>query len=73
MADRLTALELIAADSLHTEEERQIRAVVARLVDDKVRPHVAGWYERGARVLAGHPSGGSRREALLPEPLALDD
>jgi glutaryl-CoA dehydrogenase len=30
-----------------TDEERQIRAVVRQLLDDKVRPHVAGWYERG--------------------------
>src|SRR3954451_10140903 len=47
MADRVAPLELIAADSLHSEEELQIRAVVRRLVDDRVRPRVADWYERG--------------------------
>jgi glutaryl-CoA dehydrogenase len=42
-----TPLDLLDLDSLLSDEERQIRAVVRRLVDDKVRPHVAGWYERG--------------------------
>ncbi|WP_155369523.1 acyl-CoA dehydrogenase family protein [Catellatospora vulcania] len=40
-------LDLLDLDSLLTDEELQIRAVVRRLVDDKVRPHVAGWYETG--------------------------
>ncbi|WP_212845705.1 acyl-CoA dehydrogenase family protein [Catellatospora sp. IY07-71] len=40
-------LDLLDLDSLLTDEEREIRAVVRRLVDDKVRPHVAGWYETG--------------------------
>jgi glutaryl-CoA dehydrogenase len=47
MADRTSPLDLIDIDSLHSDEELQIRAVVRRLVDDKVRPYVAGWYERG--------------------------
>jgi glutaryl-CoA dehydrogenase len=47
MADRTTPLDLIDVDSLHSDEELQIRAVVRRLVDDRVRPYVAGWYERG--------------------------
>jgi glutaryl-CoA dehydrogenase len=38
---------LLGLDELHSEEETQIRAVVRRLVDDRVRPHVAGWYEEG--------------------------
>jgi glutaryl-CoA dehydrogenase len=38
---------LLALDDLHSDEERQIRAVVRRLVDDRVRPNVAGWYEEG--------------------------
>ena len=38
---------LLDLDELHSEEERQIRAVVRRLVDDLVRPKVAGWYEEG--------------------------
>ncbi|MDO3701501.1 acyl-CoA dehydrogenase family protein [Micromonospora sp. C28SCA-DRY-2] len=48
-------LDLLDLDSSLSEEERQIRAVVRQLVDDRVRPHVAGWYEEGrvpARELA---------------------
>ncbi|MBV1856643.1 acyl-CoA dehydrogenase family protein [Catellatospora tritici] len=40
-------LDLLDLDALLTDEEREIRAVVRRLVDDKVRPYVAGWYETG--------------------------
>jgi glutaryl-CoA dehydrogenase len=47
MADRVAALDLIDVDSLHSEEELQIRSVVRRLVDDKVRPNIADWYETG--------------------------
>ncbi|MBM7083694.1 acyl-CoA dehydrogenase family protein [Micromonospora sp. WMMD734] len=50
-----TPLDLLDVDASLSEEERQIRAVVRRLVDDRVRPHVAGWYEDGdvpARDLA---------------------
>ncbi|MEU7615698.1 acyl-CoA dehydrogenase family protein [Micromonospora rifamycinica] len=49
------ALDLLDVDASLSGEERQIRAVVRRLVDDRVRPHVAGWYEDGrvpARELA---------------------
>ncbi|SCE79688.1 glutaryl-CoA dehydrogenase [Micromonospora mirobrigensis] len=52
---RMTALDLLDIDASLGEEEREIRAVVRRLVDDRVRPHVAGWYEDGqvpARELA---------------------
>jgi glutaryl-CoA dehydrogenase len=52
---RSLPLDLIDVDSLHTDEERQIRAVVRKVVDDLVRPYVAEWYERGhvpARELA---------------------
>ncbi|MFF0718827.1 acyl-CoA dehydrogenase family protein [Micromonospora sp. NPDC003816] len=48
-------MDLLDLDSSLTEEERQIRAVVRRVVDERVRPHVAGWYEAGevpARDLA---------------------
>jgi glutaryl-CoA dehydrogenase len=48
-------LDLLDLDSSLTEEERQIRDVVRQLVDDRVRPHVADWYEEGrvpARELA---------------------
>ncbi|KKK07295.1 acyl-CoA dehydrogenase family protein [Micromonospora sp. HK10] len=51
----MTALDLLDIDASLSEEERQIRAVVRRLIDDRVRPHVAGWYEDGqvpARELA---------------------
>jgi glutaryl-CoA dehydrogenase len=51
----MTALDLLDLDPSLTEEERQIRDVVRRLVDDRVRPHVADWYEEGrvpARELA---------------------
>ena len=39
--------DLLALDEQHSGEELQIRAVVRRLVDDKVRPNVAAWYEEG--------------------------
>jgi glutaryl-CoA dehydrogenase len=48
-------LDLLDLDASLSEEERQIRAVVRQLVDDRVRPHVARWYEEGhvpARELA---------------------
>ncbi|PWR10451.1 acyl-CoA dehydrogenase [Micromonospora acroterricola] len=48
-------LDLLDLDPSLTEEERQIRDVVRQLVDDRVRPHVADWYEEGrvpARELA---------------------
>ncbi|MCZ7421302.1 MULTISPECIES: acyl-CoA dehydrogenase family protein [unclassified Micromonospora] len=51
----MTPVDLLDLDGSLTEEERQIRAVVRRVVDDLVRPHVAGWYEAGqvpARELA---------------------
>ncbi|QGN45727.1 acyl-CoA dehydrogenase family protein [Micromonospora sp. WMMD558] len=51
----MTPLDLLDIDSSLSDEERQIRAVVRQLVDDRVRPHVAGWYEEGqvpARELA---------------------
>src|SRR5688572_32144758 len=47
--------DLLDLDGLHTAEELEIRAVVRRLVDERVRPHIAGWYEAGrlpARELA---------------------
>jgi glutaryl-CoA dehydrogenase len=41
------ALDLLDLDELLSDEEREIRAVVRRVVDDRVRPYVADWYERG--------------------------
>ncbi|MFG3553579.1 acyl-CoA dehydrogenase family protein [Micromonospora sp. NPDC047557] len=51
----MTALDLLDLDPSLSEEERQIRDVVRQLVDERVRPHVAEWYEEGrvpARELA---------------------
>ncbi len=43
----MTTLDLLDLDSLHSDEERQIRDVVRRMLDERVRPFVAGWYEEG--------------------------
>jgi glutaryl-CoA dehydrogenase len=40
-------LDLLALDSLLSEEERAFREVVRRAVDDHVRPYVAQWFEDG--------------------------
>lgn len=51
----MSPLDLLDVDSSLSAEERQIRTVVRQLVDEQVRPHVAGWYEEGrvpARDLA---------------------
>ncbi len=53
--NRTSPLDLLDIDALHTQEELAIRAVVRQVVDEKVRPHVADWFERGevpARLLA---------------------
>lgn len=49
----MTPLDLLDIDASLSDEERQIRTVVRRLVTDRVRPHVAGWYEDG-QVPAGN-------------------
>jgi len=52
---RALPLDIIDVDSLHSDEEREIRAVVRKVVDDLVRPNVTEWYEQGhvpARDLA---------------------
>jgi glutaryl-CoA dehydrogenase len=41
-------LDLLDLDTLLTDEERDIRALSRRVADDRVRPHVAEWYESGA-------------------------
>jgi glutaryl-CoA dehydrogenase len=43
----VSPLDLIDADSLLTDTERDIRAVVREVVDDRVRPYVAQWYADG--------------------------
>jgi glutaryl-CoA dehydrogenase len=40
-------LDLLDLDSLLTDEERDVRALVRRVADDRVRPEVASWYEDG--------------------------
>jgi glutaryl-CoA dehydrogenase len=40
-------LEMLDLDTLLSDEERDVRALVRRIVDDHVRPYVADWYERG--------------------------
>ncbi|GAA0523816.1 acyl-CoA dehydrogenase family protein [Paractinoplanes ferrugineus] len=40
-------LDLLDFDSLLTDEERDVRALVRRVADDRVRPSVADWYFDG--------------------------
>lgn len=40
-------LALLGIDELLHDDERDIRDTVRRFVDDRVRPHLAGWYEAG--------------------------
>ena len=44
----LTPLQLIDTDSLISEEDRAIRDTVRTLVDDKLKPEIAGWYDAGS-------------------------
>lgn len=51
----ISALELLDADGSLTDEERAIRAAVRTLVDDRIRPEIADWFESAqipARELA---------------------
>jgi len=41
------ALDLVATDGLLEPEERAVRDSVRRFCDDRVRPHIAEWYESG--------------------------
>jgi glutaryl-CoA dehydrogenase len=43
----VSPLDLLALDSLLSEEERAMRDVVRRAVDEHVRPQVAQWFEDG--------------------------
>jgi glutaryl-CoA dehydrogenase len=48
-------LDLLDLDELLTDEELDVRSLARRVVDDRVRPFVADWYEKGevpARELA---------------------
>ncbi|CAM5285688.1 glutaryl-CoA dehydrogenase [Streptomyces narbonensis] len=47
--------DLLAVDGLLTDEEREIRRTVRTAADRELRPHIAGWFEKGeipARELA---------------------
>ncbi|MEV4703687.1 acyl-CoA dehydrogenase family protein [Actinoplanes sp. NPDC049316] len=43
----MSPLDLLDLDELLGDEERDVRSLVRRVVDDRVRPHIAEWYERG--------------------------
>lgn len=43
----VSPLDLLGVDHLLDEEERAIRDTVRRFTDDRVRPHLAEWYEDG--------------------------
>lgn len=45
MADTRTVTDLFALDSLLSDDEKQIRDTVRKFSDDKIRPHVAQWFE----------------------------
>ena len=47
MGMAVSPLDLLDLDALLTDEERDVRALTRRVVDDRVRPYVADWYERG--------------------------
>jgi glutaryl-CoA dehydrogenase len=44
----VTALDLLGVEPGLSGEEREIRDVVRRLVDERVRPHIRQWFEDGA-------------------------
>ncbi|MEV4637813.1 acyl-CoA dehydrogenase family protein [Actinoplanes sp. NPDC049548] len=43
----VSPLDLLDLDDLLTDEERDVRELARRIADDRVRPHVSDWYERG--------------------------
>ena len=45
--DRVAPLELLDLDGSLSAEDRDMRAVVRQVVDERVRPQVATWYEEG--------------------------
>src|SRR6476469_4063798 len=47
MTGPLSPLALLDTDSLIGEEDRAMRDTVRSFVDDRLRPEIAGWYERG--------------------------
>ncbi|MFE2110669.1 acyl-CoA dehydrogenase family protein [Kitasatospora sp. NPDC059463] len=52
---RIDPADLLAVGDLLTDEERLVRDTVRRFADDRIRPYIAEWFERGvfpARELA---------------------
>ncbi|MCO1580652.1 acyl-CoA dehydrogenase family protein [Crossiella sp. SN42] len=47
MPERIDPLDLLSADGLLTEEERLIRDTVRRFADQRLRPVIGDWFERG--------------------------
>ncbi len=47
MAAPIAALDLVAADSLLSEDERAIRETVRTYLDREIRPYVGEWFESG--------------------------
>jgi glutaryl-CoA dehydrogenase len=48
MPTRTPPLELLALDTLLNGEEIAMRDVVRKVVDEQVRPHIAGWFEHAS-------------------------
>src|SRR4051794_6368966 len=48
MIMRTAPLDLLELDTLLSDEERDLRDLVRRVVDEAVRPHVARWFEDAA-------------------------
>ena len=46
-APPVAPLDLFAVDGLLDDDERAIRDTVRRFCDDRIRPHIAGWYDTG--------------------------
>ncbi|BCJ52751.1 glutaryl-CoA dehydrogenase [Actinoplanes sp. NBRC 14428] len=43
----VSPLDLLDVDDLLTDDERDVRELARRIAADRVRPHIADWYERG--------------------------
>jgi glutaryl-CoA dehydrogenase len=47
MASRTSPFDLLAFDNLLSEDDRALRDLVRRVVDEHVRPYVGQWFEDG--------------------------
>jgi glutaryl-CoA dehydrogenase len=47
MAARIAPLDLLGLDALLSDDERAMRDLVRRVVDEQVRPYVGKWFEEG--------------------------